>query len=234
MSSSITRLALLLALVPALLLGACEKPSPPPPAPTAPAPAPAPAVAEARPVALVDAPVLYQCQDYAFSARFGEGDVVLLLPEGQRLLKQVSAASGTKYEGEQALFWVKGREALLEIDGRGYDGCREQAATADAAPATSAPAFTARGNEPGWSLRIVPGEQMQLVTDYGQRTVETAAPPALEKDGARIYHARSRKHELYVRIESTPCQDDSGAPFPSTVLVKLDGKELRGCGSAPG
>jgi membrane-bound inhibitor of C-type lysozyme len=52
-------------------------------------------------------------------ARFGRSDLVL---------GQVRAASGAKYEGDGVVVWTKGDEALLEVDGATYPGCRLGAA----------------------------------------------------------------------------------------------------------
>lgn len=176
----------------------------------------------------VDEPVRYRCADFEFSARYDENEVVLLLAAGPRVLTQVIAASGAKYEGEDAMLWSKGSTAELELDGEHHADCREQQIEV---PRPQTPGFVARGNEPGWSLEIVPGDRMTLLADYGDKKIETPAPPALEDNGAIVYHARTGKHELSVRIEPTPCTDDmSGQLFATTVVVRLDGRELRGCG----
>lgn len=186
----------------------------------------------------VDEPVEYRCSDgFAFRARYDENEVVLLVGEqAPRVLDQVIAASGAKYEGEQAMLWSKGSEATLEFDGAAHAACREQERKYARTPADT---FVAQGNEPGWRLEIRPGDRMELLADYGKTKVQTAAPPALADGDATVYHARSAKHELSVRIEPTACADDmSDARYTATVTVRLDGKALRGCGgkmtAAPG
>jgi membrane-bound inhibitor of C-type lysozyme len=223
-----------------LSLAACRDGAAPPVASQVPAAATEPVAAEADIVSPspVDEPVTYRCGDgFTFRARYDENEVVLLLGDNDaRVLEQVIAASGAKYEGEQAMLWSKGSEATLELDGQAHTACREQEIKY---PRPAADAFIAQGNEPGWRLEIHPGDRMELLADYGKTKVQMAAPPALPDGDATVYHARNAKHELSVRIEPTACEDDmSGARYTATVTVRLDGKALRGCGgtmtSAPG
>jgi heat shock protein HslJ len=59
--------------------------------------------------------------------------------------------------------------------------------------------------------------------------VEAALPEARFEDGAFVYALADPA--LTVRMTPGLCRDDmSGAPFPETVLVTLDGRELGGCG----
>lgn len=220
-----------------VLLAACRETATSPAGDKGPAAA---AVAEPELVSPspVDEPVEHRCADgFAFRAHYDENEVVLLIDDqAPRVLGQVIAASGAKYEGEQAMLWSKGSEATLQLDGKEHAACREQERRH---AHTSADAFVAQGNEPGWRLEIRPGDRMELLTDYGKTKVQTAAPPALADGDATVYHARSAKHELSVRIEPAACEDGmSGARYTATVTVRLDGKVLRGCGgtmtAAPG
>ena len=224
-----------------LIVAGCRESGPL--AATTPASTPATAIAErvaADPLSSpspVEIPIDYRCADaFAFQARYDENEVVLLLDAGPRVLQQVISASGARYEGENAMLWSKGSVASLQLDGQSHEQCREQQPDAQQ---PSLPTFTAQGNEPGWRLQIRPGDRMDLLTDYGGKKVETPAPPALQDGAATVYHARNAAHELSVRIEPTPCQDDmSGARYSATVTVRLDGQDLRGCGgtmtAAPG
>ena len=90
--------------------------------------------------------------------------------------------------------------------------------------------FRARGNEPGWSLDL--GErEMTLVADYGERRVVAATPvPARSGDTTR-WAASAQGHEILVTVVDRLCHDGmSGFPFPRTVVVRLDGRDLSGCG----
>lgn len=213
------------------MLAACKEEAPAVPAPVAPPDAGtvAAGVAAMPDPSPLDVPVVYRCEGgYTFSARYDENEVVLLLEQGPRVLNQVLATSGARYEGENAVLASSGSTASLELDGQHYDQCQEQQNTVER---PTEPTFVARGNEPGWMLEIVPGDRMTLLADYGEKKIETPAPPALENEGAIAYHARTGAHELSVRIEPTPCTDDmSGQLYATTVRVRLDGEELRGCG----
>jgi putative lipoprotein len=91
------------------------------------------------------------------------------------------------------------------------------------------------GQEPGWLLEIDEGRSLRLLYDYGQRSVDVAAPAPVTAGARRTYTARDAAQQLQVVIESAPCQDTmSGEPFPDTVRVTLNGLELRGCGRSLG
>lgn len=93
-----------LVLLPVLTLQACGAPPPPYNVP------PATPVNEA-----------YACAD-------GQSPVVRFFPDGKATIRlnpdravelaQAPAASGARYEGSGVVFWSKGREATLEMDGR--------------------------------------------------------------------------------------------------------------------
>ena len=68
--------------------------------------------------------LVFDCQGFELVVRTGPGEVVLYLPGRYAVLPQVRAASGVKYEGEGLLLWMKGDEALFEMDGARYTGCQ--------------------------------------------------------------------------------------------------------------
>ncbi|WP_420456669.1 YbaY family lipoprotein [Rubrivirga sp.] len=69
-------------------------------------------------------------QAFTFRIRTGPGEIALWLPErfGDRtlVLGQVRAASGARYQDGDVTVWTKGDEALLEVDGESFAGCRLQ------------------------------------------------------------------------------------------------------------
>lgn len=77
--------------------------------------------------------LIYACDEGAFTVRVrtGPGEIALWLPEqfGSRylVLGQVRAASGARFEDGDVVLWMKGDEALLEVDGASFPGCRVQA-----------------------------------------------------------------------------------------------------------
>jgi uncharacterized membrane protein len=92
--------------------------------------------------------------------------------------------------------------------------------------------FRAVGQEPGWMLNIYREAKITLDWDYGQSKAEfPLATPDTTQEGATRYTAQAGGHRLAVTIRRFPCHDAmSGAAFPSTVEVTIDGQTLSGCG----
>jgi len=103
------------------------------------------------------------------------------------------------------------------------------AATASRSPGIVLP-FRARGNEPGWSLDV--GErEMTLLADYGERRVVAPTPAPTRSGDTTRWAARAQGHEVLVTVVDRLCHDGmSGFAFPRTAVVRLDGRELLGCG----
>jgi uncharacterized membrane protein len=93
-------------------------------------------------------------------------------------------------------------------------------------------AFRAIGQEPGWLLEITNGEEILIVTNYGQDKeshpyVEPQVDQAARKTVYPVNDSTS------VLIEGEPCTDSmSGESFRTTVTVTLGGKAYAGCGRA--
>lgn len=96
-------------------------------------------------------------------------------------------------------------------------------------PPVSVPIYTARGNEPGWILKM-DGKTIDYQGDYGQTKITIPAPEARPSfNGMR--HVADR---LTIDITYSGCTDDmSGKRFSDTVTVLADGKQVRGCGGRP-
>ena len=93
-------------------------------------------------------------------------------------------------------------------------------------------AFRAIGQEPGWLLEITNGEEILVVTNYGQ---ERKSLPWVEpqEDKAARKTVFPVDDTTRVLIEGKPCTDSmSGEAFEVTVTVTLGDKTLRGCGRA--
>ena len=152
------------------------------------------------------------------------------------LLPQVRSASGAKYKGDGVVVWLKGREALLEVDGETYAKCVENVRKSIWEDAKlRGVRFRAVGNEPGWHLELMPGRHIHFVHDYGQKEVLTPMPQPVTfaKENKTVYRAQTEAHTLKVTILGEPCNDTmSGEAFASKVMVVLDGKMFRGCGRA--
>jgi putative lipoprotein len=172
--------------------------------------------------------------DYRFTARVDDARVELELPTRVVVLPRVVAASGTRYSDGSHTFWSRGREAGLETPGRHFRGCfGVPAATPWEEARLRGASFRAVGQEPGWTLEIVPGKWIRFVGDYGQHRVHTPVPPR-ETDaasGATIYRARTEAHALALTLWNRPCRDVmSGESFEVAVRLEIDGRVLQGCG----
>jgi putative lipoprotein len=66
--------------------------------------------------------LIFVCDAGEFHMRMSPGQVELVLPDRTLVLPQVPAASGARYQEGQTLFWDRGNEARLEIDGKVYTG----------------------------------------------------------------------------------------------------------------
>lgn len=76
-------------------------------------------------------PLTYACgegEPFAVQLRFYSAGVELQLPDrfGGRteVLAQVAASPGARYEGESSAVWIQRDEAVIEIDGEAFEGCR--------------------------------------------------------------------------------------------------------------
>ena len=169
-----------------------------------------------------------RCGDRTITVGF-QGDLLRLEADGEAIgLQQVVSASGARFSAHTdppTTFWSKGDRATLVLHGVTYPECVTQRA--------EAPAFRARGNEPGWSL-MIDEAGLALTTRYGEErlvapgyTVETLA-------GTRRYRADTDGRTLAVTVEDRPCADTmSGLPHPSAVTVMVDDERLEGCGGDP-
>ena len=93
-------------------------------------------------------------------------------------------------------------------------------------------AFRAIGQEPGWLLEIKNGEEILVVTNYGQeRKVLPYVDPQEDKTARKtVFEVDANTRVL---IEGRGCIDSmSGETFSVTVTVTLDGQVFKGCGRA--
>lgn len=156
-------------------------------------------------------------------------------PDGARqVLHHVRTASGVKYEGAGMMVWIKGDAAMVEMDGNACNDCviTEPFSSQpwDDARARGA-TFRAVGQEPGWTLEIIPGDRIVVVADYGERHLAVPDPgPSIE--GARtVYHTVTGDHDVRIIITRESCRDTmSGERFDHSVTLTVDGRTWHGCG----
>jgi putative lipoprotein len=175
----------------------------------------------------------FSCGDaFRFSLRAEGPTATLFLPDSTMTLERTASAVGQRYSRAGVELWHDVHQATLGINQSVYDDCRLMDG---ADPWTEARlrgvSFRAIGQEPGWVLDILPGHRLNLIADYGARTIHAQAAPPLAQDGTLYYHATTDEHDLRVRLQPAQCADVmSGETFPWSVQVVLDGVTLAGCG----
>jgi heat shock protein HslJ len=172
----------------------------------------------------------YLCGDT--SVIFGAlGKHVRMIVRGEAFdLKPTVSASGACYEAldgtdTRFCFWSEGYRAKVTVRGVGLPECR--AITAPELP------FTARGQEPGWLIKIDTSE-IFLNTDFG--ALQLSMPrtePQITADGI-LYRTAADGRRLSVSIQPRICADiATGMPHPYRVRYELDGGTRSGCGGDP-
>jgi len=205
--------------------GCAPRPSasvPPPPAPAGPSSA-----------------IVYTCPDgYRFSAKVRRDSAEVGLPSGTRTLPLVPSASGARFAAGDLVFWSKDELARMEMAETTHADCRGQAVTSPWEQARLLGAeFRAVGQEPGWELEVDEGRWLRFVGDYG--AIRLAAPaPAPRRDtltGVVTYAIQADGHELVTSVGEATCRDAmSGEAFSHEVRLRLDGRDLAGCGRTLG
>lgn len=100
--------------------------------------------------------------------------------------------------------------------------------------AAARPLFCAHGHAPDWSLAI--GDKLRFAA--GRLRIDAPARPISLCDGSKRYAGAMRDRAIGVAVDVavTPevCRDAvSGMPYPSRVVVTVDGLRYRGCGGDP-
>lgn len=193
-------------------------------------------ISPVAPRAATSVPVVtaYRCDGIDIVVQTRDDDISLYgATEAPLHLRQVRAASGTRYEDEAGdQFWSHAREARLSVDGKTRECEEDPAGSRREAARLAGASVYAVGQEPGWFLTVVPDDRVTLVADYGSQVV--ILPPATTRsiDGGWLYTARTDAHDLRVVVRETPCMDTmSGARWPRTVSLTLDERAMEGCGA---
>ena len=94
-------------------------------------------------------------------------------------------------------------------------------------------AFRAIGQEPGWLLEITNGEEILLVTDYGQnRNSYPYVEPIVYQEERRTQFVLDA-YGVTVEIRGNHCTDVmSGEEFEVSVSIIMTDRRLEGCGQA--
>jgi uncharacterized lipoprotein YbaY len=142
-----------------------------------------------------------RCGDLTITVGF-QGDLLRLEAGAEAIdLKQVESASGARFSAgtePPTTFWSKGERATLVLHGVTYPECVVQRA--------EAPAFRARGNEPGWSL-VIDEAGLALTTGYGEERLAVPGYTVQASAGTRRYRADVHGRALTVTVEDRLCAD---------------------------
>ena len=176
--------------------------------------------------------VFYDCNGgYSFAAHINDNDSLLFLPEGRLKLRREVAQGVEQYTSGQKKFRREGGQAELNVNSRHYQ-CqlnRRKSIWEDARYRGAD--LVAMGNEPGWKLEMSLQGDIVYSGDYGMVHFRVPTPPGKQQAGVTIYQVDDGEHDMKLSIEDRPCQDDmAGDHFDATVMLQLDGRQLRGCG----
>ena len=194
----------------------------------------------AAPAALrIEGPAyVFACPDgYRFSARVRGDTATVTLPAQVLTLSHIAAASGAKYEGSGATFWSRGDSASLHTADVRRTSCVGRTASTPWEEARMLGIeFRGFGQEPGWILDVDARNWVRWIGDYGAThllaTIEGATRDSAV--GTLTYAVKvDGRRDLGVEIRPGTCRDAmSGEAFTHAVTVRVDGKELKGCGRA--
>ncbi|SDM40708.1 Uncharacterized lipoprotein YbaY [Catalinimonas alkaloidigena] len=176
---------------------------------------------------------VFNCDSVQMTVRM-EGENAQLLWNDQTIhLKRAEAASGAKYTNDSVMFWNKGESASLVIQDAAYQNCQLMEGPWEEAERRGV-AFRAVGQEPGWNLEIT-DDSLHFLTDYGASVYHFSIQDRENNADAAVsrYHSAQAGHRLEVVLEGLPCQDAmSGEEYNTSVTVRLDEREFKGCGRA--
>ena len=89
------------------------------------------------------------------------------------------------------------------------------------------------GNEPGWSIAVIPNKKIVLHMNYDQDKYEFPFSDAQKGDNeATEFITTIKDHTLTAKFENKRCTDDAGIKHPMTVTIRFDGKTYQGCGQS--
>jgi heat shock protein HslJ len=91
--------------------------------------------------------------------------------------------------------------------------------------------FTARGNEPSWSLRLSAGKVLlSILGEPGDLSAPLPEPERVDRATLR-FTIKGNGRMAVIDVSDTVCADTmTGMPFPWHVAVAADGRRFVGCG----
>lgn len=86
------------------------------------------------------------------------------------------------------------------------------------------------GNEPGWSIAVIPHKKIILHMNYNRDKYEFPYSDAQKGDKeATEFKTTIKGHTLTAKFENKRCTDDADIKHPMTVTIQFDGKTYQGC-----
>lgn len=178
---------------------------------------------------------VWACTDRRTVVTYPQADGLRVMDRGcQRVLPAVRSASGARYEDDEMLFWARGADAQLRRKPGPAIACREfrQASVLEDARVRGI-TFRGQGNEPGWLIEVGPGNRVALLQGIPARRLvfPRLASISDEPSATTVYTGRAGDNSISVKLTEQPCVDSmSGARFPGTVELQIDGVLRKGCG----
>jgi heat shock protein HslJ/membrane-bound inhibitor of C-type lysozyme len=180
----------------------------------------------AQPLAPVK--IFYRCGDTPVVFNGPDGHAQMNVAGESFDLKPVVSASGARYtavDDTATGFWSKGARALVTVRGRELPECL-------ALREPELP-FTARGQEPGWMIRI-DADTIFLNADFGALQLRMPKTEPLSTAEGFVYRTAAEDRRFAVAIRPEICADvATGMPHPFRVRYELDGETREGCGGDP-
>ncbi len=175
----------------------------------------------------------WQCGDIRIEIVIDEDDAVLTLPWKDQVLRQLEAASVSRFAGGGIAFWSDAPDtATLELPGQEPIQCRPSRLPSPWALARDAGSyFRATGNEPGWVLELYDRNNpvLRLELDGGSR--ELLFDTVIEDPDGDGYIAESPGNQAGIILIRESCRDSMvGWEFPYRVEMLLNDRELSACG----
>lgn len=180
-----------------------------------------------------------------FTASYVSPQVELVLGGETFRLDPVISASGARFEAGEAgtdshiLFWSRGSSALFARGTAEPVSCEAEALPEPVIEEPAAPepvadevAYIARGNEPGWLLRLS-GDEAEYLGSYGEVRIagRVTAREALDEGESRLVISGDEGVALIASISDVRCTDTmTGLTYPDTVTVTVDEESFSGCG----
>jgi uncharacterized membrane protein len=91
--------------------------------------------------------------------------------------------------------------------------------------------YWASGNEPGWTVTVIPQQRIELVMNYGSDTLHFPyVAPVIGTQQDVTFQTKAKGKELHIKFIPQACTDSGDQVSPWTVSVRYEEKNYLGCG----